>query len=263
MTHSEILSLFDAEVRTRADAAPGFTVAWDGPVLHMLGPDRHAHSNAVLYARLDEASAKDGIDREIARFGAEGRAFEWKLYDYDPPADLAARLERAGFVAEIQETFVAYDVETGHRFREPDSGIEIRRIDDPADFGVIEEVNAAVYGRADHASWLARVTADEKRAAPNALSVYAACADGRPVATGWMRHRPGESFGSLWGGSTLEVWRGRGIYSALVGARVAEARERGCRWLTVDCSPMSLPILTRCGFKPLAVITPYIWTPPG
>jgi hypothetical protein len=46
-----------------------------------------------------------------------------------------------------------------------------------------------------------------------------------------------------------------------VGARVAEAQGRGCRWLTVDCSPMSLPILVRCGFTPLARTTPYIWTP--
>ena len=75
-----------------------------------------------------------------------------------------------------------------------------------------------------------------------------------------MRHRRGDPFGSLWGGSTLPEHRGRGIYSSLVAARAGEARERGCRWLTVDCSPMSLPILERRGFERLAVTTPFIWT---
>lgn len=263
MDKSEILSRFDAEVRTRADAPPGFTVAWNGPILRMTGPDREAHSNGVLYARLDEASADACIAQEIAHFRAEGRAFEWKMFDYDPPADLARRLEAAGFAAEAQETFVAYDVGREAPFRDAPPGVAIVRIDDPAAFGVIATVNAAVYGRPDHADWLARVMADEKRADPDALSVYAAMAEGTPVAVGWMRHRRAESFGSLWGGATLEPWRGRGVYSALVGARVAEARERGCRWLTVDCSPLSLPILKRRGFEPLSVITPYIWTPPA
>ena len=262
MTQSEILSRFDAEVRTRAEAAPGFTVAWDGPILRMIGPDLEAHSNGVLFSRLDEASADAAIAREVAAFGAEGRAFEWKLFDYDEPRDLAARLERAGFVAEAAETFVAYDVQNGAPFRDAPEGIRIVRIDDPERFGVIATVNAAVYGRPDHAAWLVRVIADEKRAEPDAVSVYAAMAGDEPVAVGWMRHRRGDSFGSLWGGSTLEGWRGRGVYQALVGARVAEARERDCRWLTVDCSPMSLPILQRCGFVALSVITPYIWTPP-
>jgi GNAT superfamily N-acetyltransferase len=262
MTPSEILSRFDADVRTRAESAPGFTVAWDGPILRMTGPDQEAHSNAVLFSRLDDASADEAIARETATFGAEGRAFEWKLFDYDEPRDLAGRLKRAGFVAEAQETFVAYDVQNGAAFRDAPEGIRIVRIDDPDGFGVIATVNAAVYGRPDHSTWLVRVAVDEKRADPDALSLYAALAGDEPVAVGWMRHRRGDSFGSLWGGSTLEGWRGQGVYQALVGARVAEARERGCRWLTVDCSPMSLPILRRCGFEALSVITPYIWTPP-
>jgi hypothetical protein len=78
-----------------------------------------------------------------------------------------------------------------------------------------------------------------------------------------LRYRQGDAFGSLWGGSTLAEHRGKGIYSAVVAARATEARQRGGRWLTVDCSAMSLPILERRGFQRLAVITPFIWTSPG
>ena len=261
MDRYEVLRRFEAEVRTRPQAAPGFAVAWDGPVLRMVGPGPGASDNGILASRLDEASADAAIAGAIAFFGGRGRAFEWKLYDYDRPADLAGRLAAAGLKPEEPETFVALAVASGPRFRAPPPSIRIEGIEDPAAFGVIEQVNGAVYGRPDDARRLAAAVAAEKRGDPDGLSLYAAFAGEAPVAVAWMRHRRGEAFGSLWGGSTLAPWRGQGLYQALVGARVAEARERGCLWLTVDCSPMSLPILTRCGFERLAVTTPYIWSP--
>ena len=264
MDIAEILRRYDSDVRSRAEApAPGFSLAWDGPILRMVGPGPEAQANGVLFSRLDAASADAVIERELAYFGALGHAFEWKLFDYDLPADLAGRLRRAGFLPEDPETLVVLDVQSSPSFRSPPPGVTVRRLDDPSDYDVIRAVNEAVYGRPEHARWLAETVRNEKRAAPEGISVYAAFADGVAVTVGWLRHRPGDAFGSLWGGATLESWRGKGLYSALVGARVAEARERGCHWLTVDCSPMSLPILRRCGFAPLAITTPYIWSPPG
>lgn len=259
MDTAGILRLYDRDVRARLEAAPGFAAAWDGPVLRIVGPDRAMHSNTVVLAHLDEGTADAAIARQIAFFGADGRAFEWKHFSHDRPADLPARLEAAGFVADPVETFVALDV-AGDGPQPPlPPGIRVERIDDPAAFGVIEAVNGAVYGDPAHARWLVEVVAEEKRGDPDALSLHAAFAGETPVCVGWMRHRRGDAFGSLWGGATLPEHRGRGVYSAVVTARVAEARERGCRWLTVDCSPLSLPILERRGFRRLAAITPYIW----
>jgi GNAT superfamily N-acetyltransferase len=260
MTPSELLRLYDKEERTRTDGlGPGFCVEWDGPILRMIGPDREASANAILFASLDGAAADEAIERQVAFFGADGRSFEWKHFSHDEPADLPRRLRAAGFSPDEPETFVALDLERAISHPEP-NGIEIRRLEDPSTFGVVAAVNEAVYGDPEHAAWLARVVTDEKRAEPDSLSLYAAFAGETPVAVGWMRHRRGGAFGSLWGGSTLAPHRGRGIYSALVAARAEEARQRGCRWLTVDCGAMSLPILERRGFERLAVITPFIWT---
>lgn len=261
MDKAEVLRRFEQEVRTRTEAPPGFALAWDGPVLRMVGPGPEPDSNGILASRLDEASADAAIADQVAFFRGRGSAFEWKLYDYDRPADLAARLAAAGFVPGEPETFAACEVAAGTRFGDPPPDVRIERVEDPAAFGVIERVNASVYGDPDHARRLAAAIASEKRADPDALSLYAAFAGGEPAAVAWLRHRRGEAFGSLWGGATLAAWRGRGLYRALVAARAAEARARGCRWLTVDCSPMSLPILARCGFAPLAVTTPYIRSP--
>jgi GNAT superfamily N-acetyltransferase len=260
---ADILRRYDREARTRTvGIPPGFHVEWDGPVLRMSGPDRTASANAVLFARLDEASADAAIARQVAYFATTGRSFEWKHFSHDEPADLPARLTAAGFEADESETFVVLDLSREIVPPAP-NGIEIRRLEDPATFAAITAVNEAVYGSSDHAAWLARMIRDEKRADPDGISVYAAFADGIPVSVGWLRYRQGDAFGSLWGGSTLAEHRGKGIYSAVVAARATEARQRGGRWLTVDCSAMSLPILERRGFQRLAVITPFIWTSPG
>jgi GNAT superfamily N-acetyltransferase len=143
----------------------------------------------------------------------------------------------------------------------PSPSVRIERLVDPAALRAIATVNGTVYGDPDHAAWLLETIVQEKRADPDGIDIYAAYERDHPIGVGWMRHKAGEAFGSLWGGSTLPEWRGRGIYSALVAVRAARARERGCRWLTVDCSPMSLPILKRRGFQVLSVITPFVWSP--
>jgi GNAT superfamily N-acetyltransferase len=69
---------------------------------------------------------------------------------------------------------------------------------------------------------------------------------------------PGTRFAGLWGGGTVEAWRGRGIYRALVAHRARIAADRGYRYLQVDASDESRPILERLGFAPLTTTTPYV-----
>ena len=47
----------------------------------------------------------------------------------------------------------------------------------------------------------------------------------------------------------------------LLRAQLAAAR--GFRYLQVDASSNSGPILRRLGFQPIAMTTPYVWTPPS
>ncbi|MGO4572340.1 GNAT family N-acetyltransferase [Microvirga sp. 2TAF3] len=262
METSDLLRLYDAEMRGwTGRLSPGFRTERSGSVVRMVGPDREARSNAVLLAQLDDDSADAVIAGQVAFFQVLRRAFEWKYYSHDQPPDLPARLLAAGFIPQEAETFVALDVAQEFPATALASGITITPIDGAPSCRDIATVNGAVYGDPDQAKWLAEAIAGEKRADPDGISIYAAYAEDRPVSIGWMRHKRGDPFGGLFGGATLEGWRGKGIYSALVAARVQEARGRGCRFLTVDCSPMSLPILERRGFRALSVITPFIWSP--
>jgi ribosomal protein S18 acetylase RimI-like enzyme len=94
--------------------------------------------------------------------------------------------------------------------------------------------------------------------------VLTAEAGGEVVSAAWLLFfQPGaDSFARLLGGSTLPQWRGRGIYRALVAARAQRAAARSVKYLQVDASDDSAPILRRLGFRPVTTTTAYVWTPP-
>jgi hypothetical protein len=46
-----------------------------------------------------------------------------------------------------------------------------------------------------------------------------------------------------------------------VGRRAVQARDRGFRYVQVDASPDSRPILEQLGLTVLTGTTPYTWTP--
>lgn len=82
-----------------------------------------------------------------------------------------------------------------------------------------------------------------------------------PVSAARMELVPGTRFAGLWGGGTVESWRGRGIYRALVAHRARAAVERGYRYLQVDALATSRPILERLGFEPLTITQPHVYQP--
>jgi GNAT superfamily N-acetyltransferase len=91
-----------------------------------------------------------------------------------------------------------------------------------------------------------------------ALVAVVAMAGQSPIAGGRLEFHIGTDFASLWGGGTLPAWRGRGVFRALVAYRAAAATARGFRYLQVDASLDSRPILARHGFVELAATTPFL-----
>ena len=54
------------------------------------------------------------------------------------------------------------------------------------------------------------------------------------------------------------------LYTALLAARVQEARARGVPYLTIDAGEMSRPIVARHGFATITTATACEWQrPPG
>ncbi len=93
-THA-VRAAFDAQIRrsTRADE-PGAVVEADAGVLRQLAPG--SQTSRITWSELTSESADAVIAAQVRYFTARGTAVEWKLYDYDQPADLAAARLQAG-----------------------------------------------------------------------------------------------------------------------------------------------------------------------
>jgi GNAT superfamily N-acetyltransferase len=260
-TDAEILALFDRDMRANPPPlGPGYRQERLAGASFSIGPSADAHQNTVEYSALDERNADGCIEAVVARFAALKHGLEWKVHAHDRPADLGARLLAKGFEQGGRETLVVRPVGADDASALP-AGIDIRRVTDPADLADLVAVETEVWN--DDNSWLAGALAAELAQDAQALAIYIAYAGVTPVSTGWIRFHGGRAFATLWGGSTLEAYRSRGIYRALVGIRAALARSRGARYLAVEASDDSRPILERNGFRALTVIDSYFWHPAG
>jgi GNAT superfamily N-acetyltransferase len=83
---------------------------------------------------------------------------------------------------------------------------------------------------------------------------------GQPVGMGRVTTSAQSQFAGLWGGSVLNEFRGRGVYRALLSARIKRAKElESTRYLRVDALPTSQPILEKYGFSQVGSTWPAVW----
>ncbi|MFD4975778.1 GNAT family N-acetyltransferase [Streptomyces sp. NPDC058424] len=262
MTETEtLLAAYDDQMRGAPPTPPpGVTHEHDGPLLRITGQFRGFVSGPRDLG-VDGAELDGLIARQRDHFAARGEALEWKTRGHDTPADLTDRLSAAGFVPEERETVLVAHVEE-LAVRQPvlPEGVTLRHVTADADMRRIAAMESAVWGQ--DWGWLADDLIGRVAAAPDEISIHVAEAEGEVVSAGWLTFQEGTQFASLWGGSTLAPWRGRGIYRALVAVRSVLAAQRGVRYLHVDASDDSAPILRRLGFLAVTTTTPYVWTPP-
>jgi GNAT superfamily N-acetyltransferase len=256
--HTALLTLFDRELREGARPdGPGVRVERTGDVVRQVAGAQGW--NGVLWSALGEAAADAAIAEQIAHYAGLGLDFEWKLYGHDRPADLGKRLRAAGFRPEPEETLMIGEIATLSLDAELPQGVRVVPVTGPRGVDLVADVHEKAFG-ADSA-WLrdqllARLAAD-----PDTVVAVVAMAGDEPVSAARMELVPGTRFAGLWGGGTVEGWRGRGIYRALVAHRAHAAAARDYRYLQVDASSQSRPILERLGFTPLTTTTPYVYTP--
>jgi GNAT superfamily N-acetyltransferase len=261
---ADLLELYDRE--ERQDASFYNSVREETPHVVRFRPKPGMKGGCwILYSRLTPENADQVIEEQVADFERLGLEFEWKLYDHDQPPDLRERLVAHGFAIEEAEALMFLDLaQIPEGLLQPVTH-DIRRITDP------EQIYAAVIA-VHEVIWqekqgrLAEELAQELRLDGEHISFYAGYAGDRPVCSAWIRFSErGPSahglFASLWGGSTLPVYRQHGFYTALVATRAQEAIRRGYRFLTIDASPMSRPIVARHGFELLTLTHPCKWHP--
>lgn len=253
MTRDDILALFDVE--RRETEIPGFRLEATPNLVRDLSLDpAHPDSNWINWSRHTASEIDAAIEAEVAYFSALRRRFEWKVYDHDQPPDLRDRLAAHGFEVGEVEAFMVLDTLAAPAVWFAPLAHDVRRLTDPdhlADYAAVEHVVWEKTHMADFANVM--------RTRPDIMGLYVAYVDGRPAACARASFSPGSPFCGLWGGATLPEFRNRGLYMALVGARVQEAARRGARFVTIDAAPTSRPILEKRGFQHLANTYPCVY----
>lgn len=198
-------------------------------------------SRSIL--RDDEADAV--IDAVLAEYRGRGIRFRWRIDDTSRPLDLAARLERRGLVA---HDGVGVARSTGAALPPAAAGITVEevgaeRIDDFT--RVMAEGWEVPFAQLDGYHRLALED-------PARGQRFFVARQGGEVAGGAGMFVLAHSV-MLQGAVVLPRFRRRGLYAAMVGARMADAAALG-RTLAISHArgDTSAPILSRLGFTTVA-----------
>jgi acetyltransferase (GNAT) family protein len=252
----DFLALFDAEQRRDVEYFDSIREATPHVVRHI---SRFGGEGLIISSDLARTDVASVAREQIAYFKFIGQDFQWKVYDYDEPADLGEQLVGMGFnEAKDKEAVVFLDL-----------SVIPERLADLTNPGARRLVNAEEvdeYVAMLRSIWpegypgLAQSLKAQLQEAPSRHEVYVVQVDGVAVSAGRILFPEKGSFAYLGGGITLPAWRNRGLYSSLVAVRTLEAQRRGYRYVTIDARPTSRPILEKLGFRVLTHTRRYEWT---
>jgi len=196
--------------------------------------------NQVLLSVLDERDADAVIDRAIAGYRELGVPFRWYVGPGSAPPDLGDRLARRGLVAHWGRGMAR----STEPIAETSGPIEVAEVD-ASTVELFTGVAATGWNLAPGpllAMHRAMLEAPDRR-----HHLFLASCDGAPAAAASYVAFPRSAF--LIGGVALPGHRRRGLYRALVTARLAHARARGIPIATSHADDTtSAPILERLGF---------------
>jgi GNAT superfamily N-acetyltransferase len=258
MDRNELLRHYDVEERIAAQPNDMRREETPYVIRHVpLAPKTGFRNGFISYSHLDEATVEPAIDEQINFFGSLGVGFEWKVYSHDTPPELRQRLATRGFEIEDAEAIMVLALSEAPPQLLAAVSHDVRLLDDPDQLDDYLAVQREVWqkdlaGQAGHLR-------DSMIMDPEPLAVYVAYDQGKPVASARLFYDGRSPFASLWGGSTLASHRKQGFYTALLAVRVQEAIRRGARYLTIDASSMSRPIVARFGFQHLTTAYACNW----
>lgn len=240
---TDLLTLYDHDLRI-AHTIPGVHKEVLPTLVRFMRPA--PGMNYVAYSHLVGQDLDAIIEEQIAYFSNFEQPFSWHVCDHDLPADLQTRLFKHGFKPDDDpDAVMILDLEKAPQILlEPAS--RVRLVTSESELDEVIAVEEQVWG--GQFGWLKQRLAAHM-VIPDYLSIYVAHLNARPVASGWVFFNCDSAFASLYGGSTVAAYRNQGFYTAVLAARVQEARARAYRYLMTGASTMSRPILEHYGFE--------------
>ncbi len=253
MNAKEIMNLYNRHERMHIDI-PGWVTHLDATLVKSVSPD--LDGSFVSYFKFHSNQASEIIDQQVSFFTLNGKNFEWKVYDTDKPTNISKRLLNSGFYEGDEESFMVLDL---HQFSAiPEKQAMCVEVKDAKGIKDAIVVKQAQLGGDCEGYY--RHLLNLKQTRPNSIKIYVVYQSGQPVSSAWVTFNSQESpFAGIWGGSTVKEFRGQGYYQALLKQRIRDALLAGKRFLTIDASEMSRPIVEKYGFRIVTKTTPYMF----
>ena len=255
MNPTELLALYDDSMRRNASVA-GCTREKTSQ------SSRYSTASGSLrYVMWHEFSAADTdrcIVEEITAATGSVNALMWKVYGHDTPMNLGERLLLHGFADHDPCTLMAAPVSRVlSALGDAPNQFEVRQLVEANDLDAYQDIWDSVWPTAPNARYVNDYRTLAKDRDPGVVFFAGFSLAQEPISSGYLFHAPGSPFALLCGGATKAAWRNQHAYSAMLTARATRALERGARYLSVEASPQSQPILERLGFERLSTLLFY------
>ena len=219
--------------------------------------------SGIVYYCFPAEETESIIEGEIAFFENLGREFEWKVYTHDQPQGLLAELRRRGFKIGEEEALMIRELrELPISLTSPAApGITVAAVTNAQGVDDFLAVEGALWPASEKMrDWLLTRLKDP---AQQELA-FVAYEDRIPIGCGRVSVRRESRFAGLWGGAVLPAFRGKGVYRALLAARINNVLKfDSVQYLRVDALPTSRPILEKYGFQRIGSTWPAEWAPRG
>lgn len=256
---SELLDAYDSQLRTDAETPSAIEVSRLGP-LRLVTFARGR--GFVTYQHLD------GADAETIRTWVAGALdhyrqdphitrVEWKTRSHDRAPGLHDALMEHGFVPGEPESIMIGEARSLAVTVPLPEGVTLRRVSDTDDVRAMSAMQDHAFG--DPVSDEMADALLRRLALDDGMELWAAESNGEIVSAGRLEPVAHTEFAGIWGGATLQPWRGRGIYRALTAARAHSAIAQGKTLIHSDSTEYSRPILERAGLTKVSSTTPYRW----
>jgi hypothetical protein len=255
----DFLLAYDQQLRTDAETPSAIAVARFGS-LRLVTFARGR--GFVTYPRLYGPEAENlpqlvGQVLDHYRRDAEVTRVEWKTRGHDRIPGLHDSLLDHGFEPQEQESIMIGRAHLLDVDLPIPAGVTLRQVRDEDDVRAMAAMEDLVFETAmveeTTQALLYRLSLGD------GMELWVAEAEAQVVCVGRLEPVAGTDFAGIWGGATLEAWRGRGVYRALTAARARSALAAGKTLIHSDSTEYSRPILERSGLLKVSTTTPYLW----
>lgn len=209
----------------------------------------HYADVSMVHGSVTDRPLREVLVEVVAHVREAGRpTLQWWVDSRTRPGDTEDQLAALGLRMTERLEVLALPVAT--RLPVPE-GVEVVEVRDRAGLELAGRLQSEVFGISPPSE---SALADQLRSvtlagAEQLVRCYVAYADGEPVGSGGGTV-DGDAL-RFWEGSVLPAYRGRGVYRALVGRRLADARATTADLgLVKAVDDTSAPILKRLGFMP-------------